>query len=119
MTESTPPVTSNVSVDPGEIRSFARFLQQMETELTSARTELIRNRGRAARAFGTFDRADTAVRKHDAALEDEIEYLDALIARFGELTEGTVQLSRTYSDLEELNRTTGTQISTHLSEGGQ
>ncbi len=119
MTESTPPTTSNVSVDPGEIRSFARFLQEMETELTSARTELVRNRNRAARAFGTFDRADAAVRKHDATLESEIDYLDALITRFGELTEGTIRMSRTYSDLEELNRTTGAQISAHLAEGDQ
>lgn len=119
MTESTPQVTSNVSVDPGEIRSYARFLQDMETELAAARTELIGNRGRAARAFGSFDRADTAVNKHDAALEGEIEVLEALITRFSELTEGTIQMSRTYADLEELNRTNGAQVSALLNEGDQ
>ena len=113
------PVRSSISVDPGEIRSFAKFLQEMETELKLARTELVRNRGRAERGFGTFHRADAAVHKHDTALEAEIKQLDALIARFGELTEGTVQMSRTYTDLEELNRATTSQVTAHLAAGAQ
>ncbi|HIT74858.1 MAG TPA: hypothetical protein IAA98_04665 [Candidatus Avipropionibacterium avicola] len=115
---SVPPVTSNVTVDPGEIRAFARFLQDMETELSTTRDSLADNVGEAERTFGKYDGAETAVRKHDTTLQAELDALDALITRFSELTEGTIQVSRKYTDLEELNRTNADVISAHLTADG-
>jgi len=111
---SAPKVTSSVSVDPGEIRAFAKFLDEMHEELVQI-TETVRGGTQVpASAFGVYSSSATAAQRHSATLTKELANLDALVARLAEIATQTTSVSRTYSDLEELNSTNGDSISLHM-----
>lgn len=122
-TSSPPPITSNVTVDPGEIRQFAKFLDEMETELRAIRQPLVDNVEVPERAFGVYQTSQRAARKHRGVLEAEAENLRLLVQRLSEIATGTNELARLYHDLNELNQASGAAVSTHLkttsTSGGQ
>ncbi|MFW6600405.1 hypothetical protein ACQBAU_18225 [Propionibacteriaceae bacterium Y2011] len=116
---STPSVTSNVSVDPGEIRAFAKFLDEMHEELTKVETAVKTSKNVPKEAFGAYDASPAAARKHETTLDRELDNLHTLVTRMGELTTGTTHVSKVYTDLEELNSSNGDAVTLHLKSSQQ
>lgn len=111
---SAPKVTSNVTVDPGEIRAFAKFLGEMETELKSIRTSVNDGKSVPAKAFGAYYASEGAAKRHTGVLDDEVKFLDDVVKRMGQIGDGTTELSKIYNDLAELNQANSDAVSAHL-----
>jgi len=116
---TAPKVTSDVTVDPGEIRAFAKFLGEMETELKSIRTTVQDGKSVPAKAFGVYHASESAAQRHTKVLDEELTFLDKVVKRMGEVSDGTTQLSKIYTDLAELNQANSDAVSAHLKSTAQ
>lgn len=93
-------VTSAVTVDPGDLRDFARFLDEVAHEVAAVEKTLAGS-GRAD--FGRYHSSPRATQAHDRAVRAAHANTTALRRRVEELAEGTLLLSRTYAGTEDLN----------------
>ena len=116
---TAPKVTSDVTVDPGEIRAFAKFLGEMETELKAIRTSVEDGKSVPAKAFGVYHASEGAAKRHTTVLDDELKFLGDVVKRMGEITDGTSELSKIYNDLGELNQANSDAVSAHLKTTAQ
>ena len=108
-------VTSGVTVDLGDIRDFARFLDEMAREVKLVE-EALKARHEAADPleFGAYHASQAAQKRHEQSLRAAVDNAEALRARMEELAGGTLALARRYSDLEELNRAIGGDVADAL-----
>lgn len=110
---ATPPPPPMVSVDPGDIRDFAKFLDQVSERVAEIERPLA-ERARQRTGFGAFVASDTATTQHDKALQAQLANVRALKARVDQLTEGTLLLARRYADTEDLNRSVAADVQAAL-----
>lgn len=111
---STPQVTSDVTVDPGAIQAYARFLAEMNTEVKQLRTAVARLEQIEPASFGAYSASAGAHRRTNRTVVDERAFLTQVVTRLGQLTDDTRELARDYTDLDELNAVSGQSITTHL-----
>lgn len=116
---STRPVTSNVTVDPGEIRAFAKFLDEMATELQAVETSVGDAKQVPAEAFGVYTASADAAQRHGAVVDAEHANLKAIVKRITEISNATNSVAKAYNDLDELNSANGDTIAAHLAAGSQ
>lgn len=98
-----------VTVDPGDLRDFAKLLDQVSQRIAEIETPLA-EQARQQVGFGAFDASAGAAQQHDRALRASLANVRALRARVAQLTEGTLLLARRYADTEELNRSVGADV---------
>lgn len=110
------PQPAMVSVDPGDIRDFAKFLDGVNRRIAEVEAPLA-ERARQRVGFGAFDASQAATDQHDQALRASLANVRALRARAAQLTEGTLLLARRYADTEELNRSVAADVQAALQRG--
>lgn len=111
------PITSSITVDPGQVKEFASFLAQMREELDSLHKRMD-GLEVTPEHFGVHRSSKTAGDKHHAALRAAIDNLSRLCSRTDEITDGTNQISRLYSDVEELNTSNANSITDAMNSKG-
>lgn len=110
-------VTSDVTVDPGEIRAFAKFLDEMLIELQAIETSVSDAKQVPATAFGVYSASAAAAKRHDTVLNAETANLKAIVKRMGEISNATSTVAKNYVDLDELNSANGSSIAAQLAAG--
>lgn len=113
---SRPHVTSDIQVDPGQIRQFAKFLDEMTGEIRSIRDRVqdYTPGGTEKVSFGNYTGSARAAEQHRATVTKGHGALQSLHKRSDDVTEATRRLAGQYDDLEELNRATAAQVTTEL-----
>lgn len=113
---SRPHVTSDIQVDPGQIRQFAKFLDEMTGEIRSIRDRVqdYTPGGTEKVSFGNYTGSARAAEQHRATVTKGHGALQSLHKRSDDITEATRRLAGQYDDLEELNRATAAQVTTEL-----
>lgn len=110
----TPPVTSNVTVDPGQITQFAKFLDDMHEELKAVHLRVKAAEDIKPDSFGAYYASPGAHKKYMTTLKAEIDNVKDLVERANEVTTGTNNVAKAYNDLDELNNTNGAAIASHM-----
>lgn len=110
-----PQVHRDVQVDPGDLKDFAKFLDQMLTEVREIEIQMKRYVDTDEPAdFGQHHFSRTANFRHDQALESAYNNVQVMRKRLVELIDGTVRLSKQYHDLDELNASQASDIAAAL-----
>lgn len=105
----------DVQVDPGDLKDFAKFLDQMVTEVRQIEIQMKRQVDAEEPVdFGQHHFSRTANSRHDRALESAYNNVQVMRKRLVELVEGTLQLSKQYQDLDELNAAAAADIAAAL-----
>lgn len=107
------PGYESISVEPGQVRDFARFLDAVTEELATL-AQQVRPLPAQPLDFGVFPAADRVRTKHAGTVDVLAANVIALRQRCAELTSGTAAISRQYADLEDLNDTLATTITNEL-----
>jgi|GEM_PF-2689121 len=110
-------VTSDVTVDPGQIMAFAKFLDEMLSELKTVETAVGEAKQVPATAFGVYRASEGAATRHRKVLDAEVANLKTLVTRMGEIANATTTVAKSYTDLEELNSANGVTINAQLAAG--
>lgn len=109
------PVSSDITVSPGDIRDFARFLDEMASEIAAIETTMRGyTDGTKPVDFGHYYASAAAAARHTGAVGTGHDNLRKLHGRTDEIVEGTLQLARQYAELEELNRVTAAAVTAEL-----
>lgn len=103
------PVASSITVDPGQIKQFAQFLDEMRGEIDALHRRMD-ELGVTSDHFGVHASSRSAGDAHARALARAVTNLDRLRWRADELVDGTNELSRLYGETEELNRTSAANV---------
>lgn len=109
-------VTSDIRVDPGQIRQFAKFLDEMTGEIGAIRNRLhaYTPEGSEKVSFGEYAGSERAAAQHRETISQGNGAMTNLHRRSDDITEATRRLAGQYDDLEELNRATAAQVTTEL-----
>ncbi len=110
--------TSKLTVDPGAIRDFARFLDAQAPALKRLRDRMRAAEGRRV-DFGEHPSAPAAERKHAAAVTAAAEHSSRVVTRHEELVLGTEELAKQYSELSELNSAASGDITAIMEQGAE
>lgn len=110
----TPTVTSNVTVDPGQIAQFAKFLDDMQGELKVVHSMVTAVEDIKPDDFGIYNGAPTAYAKYMDTVKAEAGNVQDLVRRANDAITGTAKVAKAYTDLDELNRANGSAITTHM-----
>lgn len=121
---SPAPISSDVAVDPGHIRDFARFLEDMAGEFTPAREALAtRQHDAASRGaagfvdFGRYPSSESARGRHANLVDAAAANAAHLHTRLTEIAGGAHELACRYTDLAELNAANSDDITAALAAG--
>lgn len=100
-----PAITSSVSVDPGQIRDFAKFLDEMSAEVKEIEDTLANfvNHPAKDEQFGIFTVSEQAVSRHQSVLTSSHKNMKHMTHRFHEVVNGGLEVAKRYNDLSELN----------------
>ncbi|MVA74812.1 hypothetical protein GC722_02000 [Auraticoccus sp. F435] len=109
---------SNITVDPGAIRDFARFLDAQGRRLERIRARMSESERRRP-DFGAHPSAAAAERQHARAVSSAVEASTRLAVRHEELVAGTEELAKQYADLSELNRAASDEITAVMEQGAE
>lgn len=113
------PVSSDVAVDAGEIKAFAKFLTEMIDEVDALHRRMS-DLGATDEDFGIHHSSATAGKAHTAALGTAVSNLEKLTTRAAELADGSHAIARNYADVEDLNSASAAGITGVLTrDGGQ
>lgn len=112
------PVTSDVVVDPGEIRQFAKFLDEMAGEVEKVTQQVgdFTPEGTQKVDWGRYDSSGRAATKHRETVQDAHTQLKALHQRSTEVVDATQVLAGQYADLEDLNRASVEDVNAQLNK---
>lgn len=114
---SDTPINSNVTVDPGSIVGFADFLSEMHNEIAALEDTLAHYADEHAVVnFGAFQNSTAAYQRHLAAVRAARDNTKTLVARTDELVHGTEELAKQYTNLNALNASGATVVTTTLSQ---
>lgn len=116
---SAPTVTSNVGVDPGQIREFAKFIDEMSAEIKEIEDTLANfvQHPEKDEQFGVFTVSPDAVTRHQAVLADNHKDMKNLNHRFHEVVNGGLEVAKRYNDLSELNAAKGGDVEAAMATG--
>lgn len=108
----------NVSVDPGAIREFARFLDSQTAGLERIQQRMSDRRDTPP-DFGEHPGAAAAERQHQHAVKSATTSSRRLLERHEELVLGTEELAKQYADLSELNTARSSDVTEIMEQGAQ
>ena len=108
-------VTSSVTVSPGEIKDFAKFLNEISSALDTMKGEALALV--SAPDLGEYDASQTSYQRYTAATTKHKDFLTTLADRCDRIVTGTNRLADRYADLETLNSAGGNVVQTTLEEG--
>lgn len=114
-----PTVTSNVSVDPGKIREFAKFIDEMSGEVKEIEETLANYVNHPAKdeQFGVYTVSKDAVSRHQSVLAANHKNMKQLTHRFHEVVNGGLEVAKRYNDLSELNAAKRGDVETAMEAG--
>ncbi|MDN5726834.1 MAG: hypothetical protein L0G99_13035 [Propionibacteriales bacterium] len=110
----TPTVTSNVTVDPGQIAQFAKFLDDMQGDLKIVHSMVTAVEDIKPDDFGIYNGSVTAHTKYMDTVKAEASNVQDLVRRTNDAITGTTNVAKAYNDLDELNRANGAAITSHM-----
>lgn len=109
---------TNLSVDPGAIRDFARFLDSQARPLAQVHARM--SARESARAdFGEHPAADQAEREHLKVVSSAVDNAGRLKSRHEELVRGTEELAKQYADLDGLNSAAAHEVDAVMRQGAR
>ncbi|OYN92746.1 hypothetical protein CGZ91_04600 [Parenemella sanctibonifatiensis] len=119
VTENTPtgPVTSDVTVDPGDIRDFAKFLDEMTTELQGLNQRVDAFKAPGSVGFGKYNASAGAEQRFREAINTHSSNLNRMVTRNQQLTSGSNELAKQYTDLNALNALHSVEVHNAIQEG--
>ncbi|WP_026927222.1 hypothetical protein [Granulicoccus phenolivorans] len=112
------PDYESVSVEPGRVRDFARFLDAVSEELALLEQQVLPLPAKPL-DFGVFPAAERVRTQHSGTVDVLTANVVALRQRCAELASGTAAISRQYADLEDLNNALADTITTELNRSEQ
>ena len=117
--ENSQPAPQNVGVDPGELSKFAKFLDEATAEVAAIQQDIVDRHldPEKDHDYGRYQTSHTALVRHNKVVDRAGINIGRLEHRFIELTNGTVEVSKRYSDLSDLNAANGASITTALETG--
>lgn len=108
--------SQNVTVTPSDIRSFGVMLDDLAASLRDIRAEAL---SLHAVDFGVYANSDATSQRYHEAVGQRAAGLDRLIVTADRFTDGTAQLARDYSDINDLNAARAAAITAALGADAQ
>lgn len=103
--------SQNVSVTPSDIRSFGVMLDELAAALRDMRGEAL---ALHSVDFGVYANSDDISARYHQGVGQRADGLDRLIITADRFTDGTAQLAREYSDINDLNAARANAITAAL-----
>lgn len=116
---SEPSGASTTTVDPGEIKQFAKFLDEVVTDFTTHVLDKVTGQQPDPELFGDYNESGNAVTKHDTLVTNAGTNLNKLKDKIDNIAQGTHTLSGQYHDLAELNKAQQDDIANALHHGAE
>ena len=101
-----------LTVSPGDIDAFSKVLSTVTGDIEALTTELTSLV--SAPDLGEYDKSAAALSRYEKAATTHRDFASALGLRSEKLVTATSELARQYSDLEELNTSGASVISSYL-----
>lgn len=103
---------SSVTVSPGDIDAFSKFLSAVTSDIDDLATELTSLI--SATDLGEYDKSAAATTRYENAATRHRDHAAALAARADKLVTATSNLARQYLDLEDLNASSASAVTSYL-----
>lgn len=103
---------ASLTVSPGDIDAFSKVMSAVTSDIESLTTELTSLV--SAPDFGEYDKSAAASARYQKAATTHRDYAAALGVRSDKLVTATAEVARQYSDLEELNASGASVITSYL-----
>lgn len=108
------------SVDPGQIRTFAELLDEITTATQNGPRQEVNTTKTGNEMFGALGASSSrAQTKHDGMVTDARTFWKTMHERLSNIAAGTHEIATRYTDLAELNESTGTDITAALVAGAK
>ena len=104
-----------LTVSPGDIDAFSKVLSTVTSDIEALTTEIASLI--SSPDLGEYDKSAAALSRYEKAATTHRDFVSALGLRSEKLVTATSELARQYSDLEELNTSGASVISSYLSTG--
>ena len=101
-----------LTVSPGDIDAFSKVMSAVTSDIESLTTELTSLI--SAPDLGEYDKSAAALTRYEKAATTHRDFALALGTRSEKLVTATAELARQYSDVEELNTSGASVISSYL-----
>ena len=105
--------TANLTVSPGDIDAFSKVMSAVTGDIDALATELTSLI--SAPDLGEYDKSSAALSRYQKAATAHRDFTAALALRSEKLVTSTSELARQYSDLEDLNASGASAITSYLS----
>lgn len=104
---------NQVTVAPADIRAFATVLEDLTALMTEMRRQVL-----AANVvdFGEYAKSGALDERYHEAVAERAAGLDRMILTGERFTDGTAQLARDYSDVDDLNAARAQAVTQALGE---
>ena len=112
MLDSGSTTSASLTVSPGDIDAFSKVMSAVTSDIESLSTELTSLI--SAPDLGEYDKSAAALTRYEKAATAHRDFTAALGLRSEKLVSGTSELARQYSDLEELNTSGASVITSYL-----
>lgn len=101
-----------LTVSPGDIDAFSKVLSTVTSDIEALTTEI--SSLISAPDLGEYDKSAAALSRYEKAATRHRDFASALGLRSDRIVTATSELARQYSDLEELNTSGASVISSYL-----
>lgn len=102
-----------VTVAPADIRAFAAVLDELTALMTEIRAQVLATN---VVDFGEYAKSGALDERYHEAVSERASGLDRMILTGERFTDGTAQLARDYSDVDDLNAARAQAIAQALGE---
>jgi hypothetical protein len=101
-----------LTVSPGDIDAFSKVMSAVTSDIESLTTELTSLI--SAPDLGEYDKSSAGLARYQKAATAHRDFTHVLALRSDKLVTSTADLARQYSDLEQLNASGSSVISSYL-----
>ena len=112
MLDSRSTTGASLTVSPGDIDAFSKVMSAVTSDIDALATELTSLI--SAPDLGEYDKSAGALTRYQKAATTHRDFTAALALRSEKLVSATSELARQYSDLEELNTSGASVITSYL-----
>jgi len=113
---SSPSTGSVSSVDPGKIKQFAQFLDDITAEFKSNVIDKLAQDPDDKEPFGNYNESSRATQRHAQLVTDSRTNVKDIHERMDNLSAATHALSTRYNDVDELNKASSTTVTDAIAE---
>jgi hypothetical protein len=106
---------NQVTVAPADIRAFAAVLDDLTAQMIAMRAQVLATN---VIDFGEYAKSGALDERYHEAVAERAAGLDRMILTGERFTDGTAQLARDYSDVDDLNAARAQAITQALGEQG-